>query len=275
MQRPSRRLALGLLLLLAWSATAGCFPEVPAPEVDSPTRPGERLWTLVAANPALAPEVLDELACRILLEALERDGRVRPVGSLALPGAAAVVLRSPVHISSIEVAADALSRVRLPDGTELPLLAVAGPTGRDAADALAPPAIAAALRAAPGPLAPGAAAGWRARHGWPLGQLRRQRFDQALRVTAAGRQRLAERLALLRQRLGTAVRQLPLAPVRLRLSARQPAAYLVWRCGRAAAGPACRAAAAAEPERIRCLTRDAMSDGERSLLGWPLGCESG
>ena len=99
-------------------------------------------------------------------------------------------------------------------------------------------------------------------------------FDRALRITAADRQRLEARLARLQRRLGAAVRQLPVAPARLRLSARRPAAYLVWRCGRAAAGPACRAAAAAEPERVRCLARDAMSDGERALLGWPLNCES-
>ncbi len=267
-------MALCLLLLLAWCPAGGCFPELPAPEVDSATRPGERLWTLVAANPALAPEVLDELACRVLLAALERDGRVRPVGSLALPGAAAVLLRSPVHISSLEVAAEAVSRVRLPDGTELPLLAAAGPTSRDTTDALAPLGIAAALRAAPGPAGPGAAAVWRVRHGWPLGQIRRQRFDRALRITAADRQRLDAHLARLQRRLGAAVCQLPVAPALLRLSARRPAAYLVWRCGRAAAGPACRAAAAAEPERVRCLARDAMSDGERALLGWPLDCGS-
>jgi hypothetical protein len=179
-----------------------------------------------------------------------------------------------VHISSLEVATDAVSRVRLPDGTELPLLAAAGPTRRQNADALAAFAISAALRAAPGPTAPAAAVAWRVRHGWPLGRIRRPRFDRALRITAADRQRLAARLARLRRRLGTAVRRLPVAPTRLRLSARQPAAYLVWRCDRAAAGPACRAAAAAEPKRVRCLTRDAMSDGERALLGWPLGCGS-
>ena len=118
------QVALGVLLGLL---TCGCQGAAPRNfQVDRPTRPGERLWVLRVEVLGLDTLEVDQWVAGPLLVALDQDSRADVVAAVSQCEKAELFLRSRVHLSSIDILTEILTKVSLPDLSKRPILSPAG-----------------------------------------------------------------------------------------------------------------------------------------------------